>query len=124
MHSYGDEDFDAWDDLDDAASYIGNLCRKWGRIQVWQYKEKFGTVRVYCSINCQSLHDLIFPGYCLVHKPYGFWVFPIFRPFHMLVFKYQKFIYRLAYKNAVRKWPCIRKEILCCADFPEYLKNA
>ena len=123
MHNYGDEDFNAWADIDNAASYIGDLCRKWGRIQVRQCKEKFGTVRVYCSLYCQSLHDLIFPGYCRVRSPYRLWVFPIFRPVQHLVFLYQKFIYRLAYKNAIKKWPNIKQEILCAADFHEYLKG-
>ena len=123
MHYYGDEDFDAWDDVDNAAAYIGQFCRSWGRIQVRQYKEKFGTVRVYCSLYCQCLHDLIFPGYCHVRSPYVLWTFPILRPFHKAVFLYQKFIYRLAYKNAIKKWPAIHEEILCAADFGEYLKG-
>ena len=123
MHYYGDEDFDAWDDVGDAADYIGNLCRTWGRIQVRQCKEKYGTVRVYCSLYCLCLHDLIFPGYCHVRNPYRVWTFQLFRPFHRVIHLYQKFIYRLAYKNAVKKWPNLQEEILRTADFPEYLKG-
>lgn len=34
---------------------------------------------------------------------------------------YQRFIYRLAYKQAIKKWPDLKDEILCCADWEEYL---
>lgn len=123
MHYYGDEDFNRWRELGEAAEYIGLFCRKWGRIQVHQYKEKYGTVRVYCNLVCESLHDLIFPGYYQVRSPYRLWVFPLLRPFRFIILKWQIFIYRLSYSRAVKKWPEIKDEIICCADFKEFLSN-
>lgn len=121
MHYYEDKDFDYWDELDQAAEFIGKYCHKWGRISVRQYKEKYGTVRVYCSFGCESLHKLIYPGYCRVRWPYQFWTFPIFSWLQPLVLRWQKFIYRRAYGFAIEKWPMIKEEILCCADWDEYL---
>jgi hypothetical protein len=124
MHFYGDEDFKYWADLDKAAVFIGDVCRTWGRISVRQVKEKYGTVRVYCSLYCENLHDLFYPGYVYIqHKPYRLWTFPFFVWLRFLTRPYQKFVYRLAYQLAVKKWPHITKEILCCADWPELLKG-
>lgn len=121
MHYYGDKDFNYWEELDQAASYIGLFCRKYGRIGVSQYKEKYGTVRVYCSFGWDQFGEIIYPGYqwCKGRK----WLWRVYIPFWVsrLFAPYQQFIYRLAYKNAIKKWPMIRKEILCCADWSEYL---
>jgi len=36
---------------------------------------------------------------------------------------YQKFIYRRAYKKAIEKYPAIRENILCAADYPNLLEG-
>ena len=72
MHFWGDEDVD-WKGIGDAAEYIGKGLRKWGRINVVQYKEKFGTVRVYCSLGIWSLHELTHPGHCYCRYPAWLW---------------------------------------------------
>lgn len=136
MHSWGDEDWDYFAEVDQAADEIGRFCSTWGRIQVRQTKEKFGTVRVYCSITCNSLHELIKPGWMHmgwtgINKPewlrklvYRILVYPLFpKWFRPLVFKYQSYIYRKAYERALAKYPMIREEILACADFDELLKG-
>jgi len=46
MHCWGDENVD-WKGIDDSVHYIGRGLVKWGRMSVHQYKEKFGTVRIY-----------------------------------------------------------------------------
>lgn len=122
MHSWGDG-FKYFKEVDEAAYMIGNFCRKWGRIQVRDTKEKYGTARVYCSLYCEDLHTLLFPGYCYIRGPYQLMTFPFLRPFRKIIFLYQKFIYRLAYKLAIKKYPKIRKEILCAADWSEYLQG-
>jgi hypothetical protein len=121
MHSWGDEDFTYWQELEDCAEYIGKFCRMWGRIPVTQTKEKYGTVRVYCSFHCLDLQSLLFPGWMRVRGPYKLMTFPIFKYIHKWLINYQHFIYRLAYARAVLKWPMLREEILVAADWKELL---
>lgn len=33
-------------------------------------------------------------------------------------------VYNIAYQKALKKWPHLRAEILCGADFPEIIKGA
>lgn len=61
MHTWGDEGVD-WDGINDAAEFIGTELKRRARIGVTQYKEKFGTVRVYCSLGWYNLHSIIYPG--------------------------------------------------------------
>lgn len=132
MHFWGDEGVD-WKGIAGAAEYIGERCRRLGRINVTQYKEKYGTVRVYCSFGYYSLHELIWPGYAYKRDywPHFMWTLDIYfwpnafkySGLGYLLHKWQKFIYRSSYKRALKKWPHLRKEILCCADFSEFLKG-
>lgn len=113
---------------DDAATFIGEWLIKWGRIEVKQYKEKFGTVRVYCD-------DFGFSDFYSIWRPSYYWIpswWPykldrrlsvILRLFNYIVVPVQKVLYRLRYKQAVRKWPKIKAEILDYADFPDLLKG-
>lgn len=127
MHVWG-EDFD-FCKVAEIAYEIGDFCKKWGRIQVMDMKEKYGTVRVYTRFGMDSLHCLVYPGY--VYNQWGkimTWLdstllHPIFSLMRPLVFKYQVFIYRLAYKRALAKHPSFREEILDSADFEEYLRD-
>lgn len=100
MHMWGEEGVD-WQGIGDAACYIGGFCQRWGRIPVSDMKEKYGTVRVY----------LYFGFFDWGWKSYLNW----------LVVPYQHRIYRLAYKKAIAKWPHLREEILCGADWQELL---
>ena len=72
MHVWGDKDVD-WQGIDDAASYIGDGLRFWGRVSVSQYKEKYGTVRVYCSLGLWDWHQLTHPGYAFNQWPKWLW---------------------------------------------------
>lgn len=130
MHCWGDG-FPYFGDVGEAADYIGTFCRRWGRICVTQTKEKYGTARVYCHIGYYSLHGLIYPGYAYSQFPDWLWhldcrvitkLMSFFR-FDKIMVLWQKFIYRTAYKRALKKWPHIRNEILDCADFYEFLKD-
>lgn len=127
MHTWGDEDVD-WEGINNAADYIGDNLVRWGRINVRQVKEKFGTVRVYCSLGFHCFHGLIFPRYCWIHKwwPYGLDLAisnVIAGIFNKVLVPYQQAIYRHYYSKAVQKWAHLREEILCCADYSEYLKG-
>lgn len=134
MHDWGDKGFKYFGDVGEVADQIGNFCKRWGRISVTQTKEKFGTVRVYLSFGIFDSHGLIYPGYVYYQSNILKWIdFKILRtrPFEYvlrilndwLLFPYQKWIYKLAYKRALKANPHIRKEILSCADWDEYLEG-
>lgn len=129
-----DEYYDDYDGetevLCDIAAYeIGKFLLKWGRIPVRQTKAKFGTVRVYCSFGYYSFHCFFNPQHIFVRWPkwlYGIdlqissYIMPIL---NKIVIPYQQFIYRRAYERAVKRFPTITGNILCCADFPEVLEQ-
>lgn len=122
MHSWGDKDSQGRDicsRVDDAAEYIGEWLRKFARINVMQYKEKFGTVRVYCSFGWENLGSITHPGYYFI--PNSVYIFNWIRYFNFITILIQKSLYRYRYKKAVKKWPDLKEEILCSSDFPELL---
>lgn len=99
----------------------------WGE---WsQMKEKYGTARVYCSFGLHQIHSITHPGYVFNQYPKWLWVLDchyghrLLRLFQPLVIKWQTFIYRLAYKKALKKFPHIKDEILGGADYRELLKG-
>lgn len=130
MHSYGDENVD-WNGINESARYIGENLKKWGRINVRQYKEKFGTVRVYCSLGWRNLLGITHPGYCH-YRPYPEWLkildifylskaIPVL--FNWIIVPYHKWLYRKSYSDMVKKYPHLKEEILCMADYDEFLKG-
>lgn len=113
-------------DVEEAAHFIGQYCRKWGRISVTQTKEKFGTARVYTHFGISGLHDLLYPGYHYYQLPKWTYILDALagkciRPFDSIIASYQQFIYRRAYTKAIEKYPHITTEILGGADWHEYL---
>ena len=125
IHRWGDKDVD-WEGIGAAADFIGQYIAKWGRINVLQTKEKWGTVRVYINWGWSCFHAIIFPFHHYI-KPWwpakiDFWlsgkiIFILYR----LSDPYRKFIYNRAYKLAVKKWPHLKQEIIIAADWPEFL---
>lgn len=89
MHRYGDKGVD-WIGISDAAEYIATYLRRFG-VAVLDAKEKYGTVRVH--IGLQGFYS----------TEIGFYVFG--------------FIYRRAYRKAVKKWPHLAKELFYGADY-------
>ena len=128
MHSWGDEGVD-WKGIDDAAEFIGVNLRRWGRVNVRQYKEKFGTVRVYCSFGWHKFHNITHPGWCRGQYPDWLWHLDcdigslVIKPINYVIVPYQRWLYRLFYRIAVKKWPHLRREILCAADYSDLLKG-
>lgn len=127
MHKWGDG-FLYFEDVGEAAFEIGKFCKRWGRIQVTNTKEKFGTARVYCSFGQCYLHSLIYPGWVRSRFPGWLWKADIYyigpalsKVFYRTFTAYQKFVYRRAYARAISKYPHIREEILDCADYQEFL---
>jgi len=149
MHRWGDDfDFAA---VSYAARDIARFCKRWGRIGVRDYKEKYGTARVYCGFGYTSFHGLIWPGHMFCRFPFGvsrlgwklngtwigkklghiLWVADLRlsevllrnKFVEPLLIKYQIWIYKKAYERALKKYPHIVREILCGADYPEFLKH-
>ena len=129
FHQWGDKDF-SWSDLNDCVNYMDYNLKKWGRMNVRQTKEKFGCLRCYCHLGWYSLMDITHPGYS--YYPYPKWlvtldiycfskVIPFL--FNWFIYPYHCWLYRKFYSNAVKKWPHLREEILCCADFSNLLKD-
>lgn len=124
MHSWGD-DFKYFAEVGEAAEFIGQYCRKYGRISVTQTKEKYGTARVYLHFGLYNLFSITHPGYHYNRHPK--WLreldyrilSKLIRPFNPLVVHYQMYIYRKAYHLAFKKWPLIKEEIIQGADYPE-----
>lgn len=126
MHIWGEEGVD-WEGISAAAAYIGEGLRKWGRVNVVQYKEKYGTVRVYCSLGWWQIHAITHPGYAASQYPHWLWALDckfgslICRALNYIVIPYHKWLYRRYYRMAVQKWPHLRHEIICVADYPDLL---
>lgn len=128
MHSWGDEDVD-WNGINDAAYYIAHWLKTWTRLNVLDYKEKFGTVRVYCSFGWYGVYSIWRPSYCWYPKWWpmraDMWIGNtfLFRLLNRLVIKVQHKAYAWRYKKAVEKWPHLRDEILSMADYGELFEG-
>lgn len=122
MHNWGDENVD-WDGIDDAGRYIGYWLKKWLRMEVRDIKEKFGTVRIYCSFGWQGVYSIYRPGYVWYPKWWPIkldhWLAydtPIFRWINRIVVPLHARMYAWRYKKAVQKWPHLYNEIVSAAD--------
>lgn len=143
MHNWGDNDVD-WAGIDNAADYIEKYCIRWGRFG-GQAKEKYGTVRFYVSF-----HNMLYELFWTSHH-YARWTHASYWPrsirwlshligpalswfddkiyshrynfLILIIQKWQHKVYRNAYKNALKRWPHLRDEILCCADYPDLLEG-
>lgn len=130
MHQWGDPNVD-WNGINNAAIYIETFCRRWGRLG-GHSKEKYGTVRFYVNFGARSFLSLTHPGY-VHYRPYPKWLTTLdiyygdkilkYSGLYFLFSKLQPFIYSLAYHRALKKWPHLRAEILCDADYPELIKG-
>lgn len=130
-HDWSDEDFD-WKGLNWCVEYLDKNLRKWGRINVRQVKEKYGQLRCYCSLGWSSLFSITHPGWCS-YKVAGypkwlttldiFYLSRIIPYLNYIILPYHKFLYRKLYKDCVKKYPHLREEILCAADYHELLKD-
>lgn len=128
IHYWGDKDVD-WNGIDDAAHIIGKICTRYGRMMC-HTKEKYATVRAYTTFGYLCLHGLIYPGYVGNQFPKWLWhldckyIGPFLQKFFTRPFVWwQVKVYQYAYKTALKKYPHLREEILCCADYHELLKD-
>jgi hypothetical protein len=126
-HLWGEDNFD-WDGLDFAIEYIGVNLKRWGRVAVRDYKEKWGCARIYCSFGFNSLHSITHPGHCFSRYPKWLWnidclylsrIIPFL--FNWWLVPYQTWLYRKLYSDMVKTFPHLKEEIVCCADYDELL---
>lgn len=128
MHDWSNDDVD-WNSINDAARYIGTGLVKWGRVGVRDYKEKYGTVRVYCSLGWSQLHSITHPQSVWSRYPQWLWSldcrygYLLVRPLNWIIVPFHKWLYRKMYSNAIKRWPHIRAEILNAADYDELLEG-
>lgn len=122
MHQWGKPGVD-WAGLSEAPYYIGEFMAKYGRISVYDMKEKYGTVRVYVYFGLTSLYFGLFPFRHFVRGPLKVlnhvrvpkWINS------SLIVPYQQFIYRMAYWRALKKYPHLKAEILSGASHDNLL---
>lgn len=129
MHYWGEWTDEGFADVDRAAHEIAKFCRRWGRF-TGQAKEKFGQVRFYAYIGGRlDLYSLWNGGYFYYRGPNWFWKLNCFIakrvsvPFNLLE-HYRVFIYKLAYKRALKRYPHIHNEIISGMDHKELLGAA
>jgi hypothetical protein len=128
MHNWSEKSVD-WIGLNNAAEYIGTSLIKYGRMNVMDYKEKWGTVRVYVSFGWWQIHDITHPGHSYNRYPKWLWrldcnygYYAVFLP-NLIAVPYHKFLYKLIYTKAIKKWPHLTEEILNGADHWDLLKG-
>ena len=127
MHTWGEENFD-WVGLSDAGEYISQWLKRYVRMNIHQTKEKFGTLRIYCSFGLESIYSIWRPGYMWYPK---WWPRTIDRfisrltlpLLNLLIEPLQKKAYAWRYKKAVEKWPHLRDEIVSLADWGELFEE-
>lgn len=128
MHHWGDG-FKYFSDVDEAAFEIGQFLRRYARMSVTQTKEKYGTARVYCHFGWSQMFSITHPGYVWSRYPQWLWKFDVYyiskiiQPLNLVVVPFHRFMYTLAYRLAIKKYPHIREEILGGADYPELLEK-
>lgn len=129
MHTWGDETVD-WAGIDDAASFIARRLLFW-RVDVRQWKEKWGEVRIYCSLGIQWWPQLTHPGHVYNRWPkwmnwlaYGSYRGPLSWPLwalNLIMVPFHKWLYISTYAAARRRWPHLAQEIYRGADYHELL---
>ncbi len=129
MHMWGDKDVD-WDGINEAANYIGYWLKDWVRMPVSCVKEKFGSVRIYCSFGWSMIYSIWRPSHIWLPKwwPHRLdsWISyytPIMKWVNYLVVPIHQKAYVWRYKKAVEKWPHLRREILGSADYGELFEG-
>lgn len=129
MHDWSDESFD-WKSLNEALELMEGILRFY-RVPFRDIKEKYGTARIYTGLGWTSLHSIVYPGYVYSQFPDWLWGFDVYHGYNILKYtgitylsyKLHCWAYRRAYAKAVKKFPHIREEILCCADYEELLEG-
>ncbi len=129
MHQWGDEDFD-WKGLDEAIYFIADWLSTWVRMPIRDYKEKYGTARIYCGFGWHGIYQIWRPRHCWYPRwwpmTFDFWLAntSVWRRLNKLVILLHQKAYAWRYKKAVQKWPHLYKEIVSMADYEELFEGA
>lgn len=89
------------------------------------------SLRCYTGLGWTSLHSIAYPGYIYSQFPDWLWKFDVNYGYNILKYtglaylsyKLHCWAYRRGYAKIVKKFPHIREEILCCADYDELLEG-
>jgi hypothetical protein len=129
MHTWGEENVD-WAGINDAAQFIAKRLQYW-RVDVRDWKEKYGTVRIYCSFGLRWWQSLTHPGHVWLRWPrwLNFVNYPTPRsPFYWLlrlvnyaIVPFHVWLYKRTYLEARRRWPHLAQEIYRGSDYSELL---
>lgn len=130
LHSwYSDDKNIDWKGIGDAAEYIGTSLLKYGRMGVRDYKEKYGTIRVYVDFGWHQLHSVTHPRHVYSQYPKWLWkldcqyISRVVALFNWIVIPYHMWLYTYIYGRALKKWPHLRSEILQGADHNSLLEK-
>jgi hypothetical protein len=113
-------------DLNDCTNFMQHYLTRWGRIGAYT-KVKWGRIDVSSYFGIAQLHSLTHPGYAYSQYPKWLWqldctyISKLFSPFQNLIFVYQCWIYRQAYRTALKRWPHLRGALLAGTDQSELL---
>ncbi len=129
-HFWGDDDFD-WASLNEAITYICETCRVWGRLPVYG-KEKWGNGDFYAYWWGGTVTELVNPVVLgKIGMPY--WLYEldlkyshrVVKPLgiYRIFVKYQEWVYRRAFRQAIKRWPHIREELLGGMNDSELLED-
>lgn len=128
-HDWSEKDFD-WKGLNDCLTILYRIARRYGRLG-GDIKEKWGQARFYARFGHLSLHTLVYPGYVYNQFPDWLWrldcaiIGPSLRfLFERLFARWQMKAYNTAYQRCLKKYPHLRAELLCGADWPELIRGA
>ena len=130
---WGDKRVD-WEGIEDAAEFLGLWFRETARMNVMQWKEKFGGVRVYCTLGYTQIHELFYPGHAYIRwNKFFSWIDNTFfsaygklgliRVINKIALPIHEKLYRWRYQKAVDKWPHLKLEILIDADHQELIEG-
>ncbi len=105
--------WEGWASLDKAMLYIETNLTKYGRINTWLCKEKFGSWRDNSDFWNGHIYTLFKPGYHRVGRTSYFFA-KIFQVVGLvwLVNQYQGWVYNKVLQKACQKWPEIKDELL------------
>ncbi len=130
----------------DIPEYIAKRLIRYGLISVQDHKTKYGSIRVYVSFGIHDLLDL----FEIVIYSNGIWFLYTRTSFYkskgyyyfkdtligkllrkaripdiindFLIIPYQKLIYKMVYRRAIRKFPNFKYNMLDGADYPELIE--
>lgn len=116
--------------VDAIACDIGHVLRKYGRMNVVDTKEKYGTARVYCNFGLYGLHSIIWPGYVYIQWKYA-WMTKLDRAIgvritnllNYIVVPYQEWLYRKVYTKYIQLYPMYKDALLDGADWKEVIEG-